>query len=201
MLPKSCSICAGLAAAVFTALCHLPEIALFVLKIHDNESGGVPQLVGEVTARFQPVFFKTHIISRSYTCGEHESQSVCPVLIYDLEGIYAVSRDLLIFRPSASLTRPWTYTWWKGASPIASIPEKTILTTQKNIISYPCHQHICRIKYLRSLVSSGQPSVENGQRADENHVSSTSSSCLNAVPPHLWHFSGSSAATVSWLHS
>ena len=32
-------------------------------------------------------------------------------------------------------------------------------------------------KYLRSSVISGQPSVENGHNADENHVSSVSGSC------------------------
>ena len=35
-------------------------------------------------------------------------------------------------------------------------------------------------------MSSGQPSVENGQSPEENQVSSTSSSCCTA-PPHPGH--------------
>ena len=38
---------------------------------------------------------------------------------------------------------------------------------------------------------SGQPSVENGQRAELNHVSKTSSSCLRFVLSHFSQRSGS----------
>ena len=40
-------------------------------------------------------------------------------------------------------------------------------------------------------VSSGQPSVANGQSADENHVSSTSGSRASSREPHSAHASGS----------
>ena len=43
---------------------------------------------------------------------------------------------------------------------------------------------------------SGQPSVENGHRPEENHVSSTDSSCLSFVPPHLGQARGASRDTI-----
>ena len=48
--------------------------------------------------------------------------------------------------------------------------------TQKKIISYPVTSTLVGKNRLRSGVSSGQPSVEKGQRAELNHVSSTSGS-------------------------
>jgi hypothetical protein len=47
-------------------------------------------------------------------------------------------------------------------------------------------------------VSSGQPSVAKGQSADENHVSSTSSSRRSSAPPHSAQASGSVSAQVTW---
>ena len=46
-------------------------------------------------------------------------------------------KDLLIFLPSESLTSPCINTCLNGVSPIQNIPANAILTTQKNIISYP----------------------------------------------------------------
>ena len=47
-------------------------------------------------------------------------------------------------------------------------------------------------------MSSGQPSVANGQSADENHVSSTSVSRRSEVEPHSAHADGSVSSTVTW---
>jgi hypothetical protein len=46
-------------------------------------------------------------------------------------------------------------------------------------------------------VSSGQPSVANGQSADENHVSSTSVDLVSSGDPHSVHASGSVSSTVT----
>jgi hypothetical protein len=46
------------------------------------------------------------------------------------------------------------------------------------------------------VVLSGHPSVENGQSADENQVSSTSSSCRIDVSEHVGHDAGSSRETI-----
>ena len=46
-------------------------------------------------------------------------------------------------------------------------------------------------------MSSGQPSVANGQSADENHVSSTSGSRVARAEPHSAHASGSVSAQVT----
>jgi hypothetical protein len=48
------------------------------------------------------------------------------------------------------------------------------------------------VELLEEVVLSGQPSVENGHSADENQVSSTSSSCFGlrrAAPPQATSFS------------
>ena len=52
-------------------------------------------------------------------------------------GSTPLPRDLDIFRPCSSRTRPWISTVLKGVSPIFSMPEKIILATQKKMISYP----------------------------------------------------------------
>ena len=46
-------------------------------------------------------------------------------------------------------------------------------------------------------MSSGQPSVANGQSADENHVSSTSVSWISSVEPHSAQASGAVSAQVT----
>jgi hypothetical protein len=57
---------------------------------------------------------------------------------------------------------------------------KYILATQKKIMSYPVTKSDVG-KYLFTFSSSwfGHPKNENGQRADENHVSKTSSSLVH----------------------
>ena len=47
-------------------------------------------------------------------------------------------------------------------------------------------------------MSSGQPSVANGQSADENHVSSTSVSRSSSPEPHSAHAAGLVSCTVTW---
>jgi len=57
----------------------------------------------------------------------------------------------------------------------------TILATQKNNISCPVSKTVLGKKALKSSVSSfGHPKGENGNKADENQVSNTSSSYLSS---------------------
>ena len=91
-------------------------------------------------------------------------------------GSMPLPSDFDIFLPSASRTRPWMNTVENGSFPVCSIDENIILDTQNEIMSYPVTSTSVGKKRFRSSVSCGQPSVENGQSADENHVSSTSSS-------------------------
>ena len=44
-------------------------------------------------------------------------------------------RDLDIFRPWSSRTRPWMNTVWKGVFFVCSQPEKIIRATQKKMMS------------------------------------------------------------------
>ncbi len=55
-----------------------------------------------------------------------------------------------------------------------------IRATQKKMMSKPVTSTAEGRKASRSRVFSGQPSVVNGTRAEENQVSSTSSSRLSA---------------------
>ncbi len=50
-------------------------------------------------------------------------------------GSTPLPRDLDIFRPSSSRTRPWMSTVLKGVSPISSTPQVIIRETQKVMMS------------------------------------------------------------------
>src|SRR5207245_4129334 len=50
--------------------------------------------------------------------------------------------------------------------------------------------------FLSSGVCSGQPSVENGHKAEENQVSSTSGSWINSCPPQFGQCVGGVLATI-----
>src|SRR5512136_1365864 len=61
-------------------------------------------------------------------------------------------------------------------------------------MSYPVTRADVGYQRASSSVSAGHPRVEKGHRAEENHVSSTSSSCARRSEPHEQR-SGSSAST------
>ena len=103
--------------------------------------------------------------------------------------------DLLIFCPSASRIRPCTYTSRNGTLPVKCSDIITIRATQKKMMSKPVTSTEVGRKVLSSLVSCGQPSVENGHNAEENQVSSTSSSWRNFVWPACLRASSSLRAT------
>ena len=60
-----------------------------------------------------------------------------PYLSAISRGSMPLPRDLDIFRPLSSRTRPWMSTFSKGYFPICSQPEKIIRATQKKMMSYP----------------------------------------------------------------
>ena len=80
------------AAAFLAALGHFLEAAVLILEIHDYKSRSIPKLVGKVSAGFQSVFLESHVVARCDTCGKHESQCVCAVLVYDFKRVYAVAQ-------------------------------------------------------------------------------------------------------------
>src|SRR4051812_1153951 len=71
-----------------------------------------------------------------------------------------------------------------------------IRATQKKMMSCPVSITEVGEKVDSSSVGLGQPSVENGQSADETQVSSPSGSCSNFNPPHLGHLAGRSRETI-----
>ena len=50
-------------------------------------------------------------------------------------GSMPLPRDLDIFRPWESRTRPWISTVWNGTLPVCSRAEKTMRMTQKKMMS------------------------------------------------------------------
>ena len=125
-----------------------------------------------------PVRFSTRV-SRSMPSMISSGSSTLPL-------------DLDIFCPLASLTRPCMYTSLNGTCPSINLTPNIIMrATQKNIMSKPVTRTLVGYQVFKASVCSGQPSVENGQRPEENHVSSTSSSCD----------SGRSAASLYFLRA
>ena len=108
--------------------------------------------------------------------------------------------DLDIFWPCESRTRPCTYTVSNGTLPVKWAVIMTMRATQKKMMSKPVTSTDDGRNIFMSGVSSGQPMVEKGTRADENQVSSTSSSRRSApVTPcaaALAFASSSSRATM-----
>src|SRR6266403_135507 len=70
--------------------------------------------------------------------------------------------------------------------------------TQKKMMSKPVTRTDVGYHVSRSRVFSGQPSVENGQRPEENQVSSTSGSWRRFSSSHCGHVFGSSRRTIVW---
>ena len=58
-----------------------------------------------------------------------------PYLSIISSGLIPLPRDLLILRPWASRTRPWSSTVSKGSLPICSKAEKIIRASQKKMMS------------------------------------------------------------------
>ena len=67
-----------------------------------------------------------------------------------------------------------------GTLPVKCVVIMTMRATQKKMMSKPVTSTDEGRKCFSSGVSFGQPSDENGTSADENHVSSTSSSRFRA---------------------
>src|SRR5574343_1943863 len=89
--------------------------------------------------------------------------------------------DLDIFWPSESRIRPCTYTSRNGILPVRCLVIITIRATQKKMMSKPVTStEDGRYKSSAGLDFAGysgvQSSVENGHNAEEDQVSSTSSS-------------------------
>src|SRR5687767_6766454 len=80
-----------------------------------------------------------------------------------------------------------------GTSPMLLRPVSTIRATHSVMMSRLVIRTLVGYQYFRDSVFSGQPSVECGQRADENHVSNTSGSCTKPAASILAVSSGSSS--------
>ena len=110
-----------------------------------------------------------------------------------------VPRLFDIRRPSGAWMTELMFTSAKGTSPVNSRPIITIRATQRKMMSRAVTSTSVGYQARSSGVSSGQPSVANGHRAELNQVSSTSSSWRSS-PPHFPHRSGGSVATIVSSH-
>ncbi len=114
------------------------------------------------------------------------------------KGSSTLPLDLDIFWPSASRTKPWTYTVLNGicGEPSGCLTKCmviiTIRATQKKMMSKPVTKTLVGWKVLSSGVCAGQPRVEKVHSPEENQVSSTSSSWRSGAMP---------ISANSWLHS
>ncbi len=116
------------------------------------------------------------------------------MLVDRLEGSIPVPRLFDIRRPSGAWITEWMFTSENGISPVNSSPIITIRATHKKMMSRAVESTSVGYQARISGVSSGQPSVANGQSAEENHVSSTSSS-RRSSPSQVPQRSGASVAT------
>src|SRR5438093_7378655 len=126
----------------------------------------------------------------------HARRASAPYFDIRSRGSTPVPSDLDMRRPSAACTTQWMTTSENGTSPMNSRPVMIIRLTQRLMISLAVQLMFVGKKARRSSVSSGQPSVAKGHSADENHVSSTSGSCVSSPFPHSSHLSGGSTDTV-----
>jgi len=95
--------------------------------------------------------------------------------------------DFDIFCPFSSLIRPVINISLKGISFMKYMVIIIILATQKKIMSKPVTKVEVGWNNASLSVSFGQPRVAKVHKLDENHVSSTSSSCLRG--PLISYFS------------
>ena len=77
------------------------EARIEVLQIHEHEARGVPQLVREISRRFDALPVEAHVVARRVARNEHEAQGVRTVLVDDLDGIDAVAERLRHLAPLA----------------------------------------------------------------------------------------------------
>src|SRR5258708_233482 len=124
-----------------------------------------------------------------------------PYCWFNATGSSPVPLDFDIFSPLAVRTSECKYTARKGTLRVKCNPIMIIRATQKKRMSYAVISKLVGYYLRKSAVSAGQPSVENGQSAELNHVSSTSGSCVSLDDPHFIHFDGSSTATFTCLQS
>src|SRR5207244_1532980 len=113
-------------------------------------------------------------------------------------GSIPVPRLFDMRRPSGALIVAWMLTVWKGMSSISSRPAMIMRASHKKMIPRSVELTSFGYHAWSSGVSSGQPSVAKGQSADENQVSSTSSSWRNSGASHSAQAPGSDSATVVW---
>ncbi len=91
------SVSAGHTTTICTAFSQWPEVVVFILNVHNDESGCVPEFVGKVSGSYHSLVLITHIVARGYARSQHESQSVGSVFVYLQQRIYAVAEGFAHF--------------------------------------------------------------------------------------------------------
>ena len=70
------------------------KVHLLVLEVHQDETGSVPDLVGEVAAGDDLLVAEAHVVTRGIAGGKGEAQRVGAVLVDDLQRVDAVAQRL-----------------------------------------------------------------------------------------------------------
>ncbi len=62
------------------------------IHVHHDETGGIPHLVGEITAVFYPFIVETHVVPGGVAGDQRKPQGIRAVLVDDLQRVDAVAQ-------------------------------------------------------------------------------------------------------------
>ena len=68
-----------------------------IVQIHQNKTGCIPHLVGEITARLHAFSVKTHVVAGSIACHKCQAKRIRAIFLNHLERIDSVSERLAHF--------------------------------------------------------------------------------------------------------
>ena len=160
-----------------------PRLHARALHVHEEETRGVPDLVGERARAFHALFGEHDVGAGRGALQQGHADGVGAVLLGHHQRVDHVAlglRHLLALGVAhqgvnVDLVERHFAHEFHAHHDHARHPE------EQNVEAGD--QQRSRIERARSSVSSGQPSVENGHRPELNQVSSTSVSCTSSSEP------------------
>ena len=105
--------------------------------IHEQEAGGVPDLVGEGAGAFHALFGEHDIGAGGGALQQRHADGVGAVLLGDHQRVDHVALGLGHLLPVGVAHQAVDVDRWKGISPMNSQPSMTMRATQKNRMSKP----------------------------------------------------------------
>ena len=151
-------------------------LRLEILQVHQHEAAGVPDLVGEVAERFDLLLRHADVAAGRDAHHQREPQRIRAVLVDDLDRVDAVAERLahlstLRVAHEAVHQRDRE----RALAHLLDAGEHHARQPEEDDV-VAAGEYRIRVEVLQIVRLLGQPSVLNGHSAEENHVSSTSSS-------------------------